>query len=237
MKLYRLNKEVLSFQNKAGEFLKGLTSNDLDQPKNAFLNIHGRIIATFEQMYFPSGTVKDPLGACARLEDCALPDQETCWVILEKPFVRLVQKHLARYLTLSPVRMTVLKKCVYWDCASDQMVLSDRVLPEEVSDDDFAWYRLTHGMPVQGVDYTDEFVLNVSETDYVSFSKGCFLGQEPVAKVRNRSRPSRKLVVKFEEDCSAEEKAAMTSVARDPETGRPAGFVFVWNTEKKEETS
>ena len=49
MKLYQLNKIVLNFKNNAVEVLNVLTSNEMDKPQNAFLNIHGRIIATFDQ--------------------------------------------------------------------------------------------------------------------------------------------------------------------------------------------
>jgi len=71
--------------------------------------------------------------------------------------------------------------------------------------------------------------LNVSENDFVSFTKGCFLGQEPIAKVHHRSRPTWKMVVRFEDESSVEEKVKMTSKTSDPGTGRILGFVFVGN--------
>ena len=40
---------VLSIKGSAAGFLNGITSNTLDAPLNAFLNLHGRIIATFRQ--------------------------------------------------------------------------------------------------------------------------------------------------------------------------------------------
>jgi hypothetical protein len=55
------------------------------------------------------------------------------------------------------------------------------------------------------------------------------LGQEPISKVYNRSKPSWKLVVRFEDDCAPEEKGRMTSKMKDPETGKALGFVFVSN--------
>jgi len=80
------------------------------------------------------------------------------------------------------------------------------------------------------VDYqADEFLLNIDESTYVSYTKGCFLGQEPVAKVHNRSKPTRKLVVMFEVECAPEEKPKMTSKIIDPISGRMQGFIFVKN--------
>jgi folate-binding Fe-S cluster repair protein YgfZ len=73
-------------------------------------------------------------------------------------------------------------------------------------------------------------LLNVSEReDLVSFTKGCFLGQEPISKVHNRSKPTWKLVVKSAEDCPPEERSKMTSQAIDPQTKKTRGFVFVKN--------
>ena len=86
-----------------------------------------------------------------------------------------------------------------------------------ISDEEFTLFRLDHNIPLMGIDYqADEFILNVHEYDYVSYTKGCFLGQEPVAKVHNRAQPSRQLIVQFEDQCSPEEAAKMTSKAMDP---------------------
>ena len=49
MKLYPLSRTVLAIHNNAALFLNGLTSNTPDKPRNAFVNIHGRIVATFDQ--------------------------------------------------------------------------------------------------------------------------------------------------------------------------------------------
>ena len=99
-----------------------------------------------------------------------------------------------------------------------------------VSDDEFTLFRLDHHIPLMGVDYqADEFILNVHEHDYVSYTKGCFLGQEPVAKVHNRAQPSRRLIVAFEDLCSPENAAKMTSKIIDPASGRFKGFVLVGN--------
>ncbi|MBP6344212.1 MAG: hypothetical protein KA403_09765, partial [Candidatus Omnitrophica bacterium] len=64
---------------------------------------------------------------------------------------------------------------------------------------------------------------------HVSYTKGCFLGQEPIAKVHNRSKPTWKLVVRPEDESSPEDQAKMTSKTRDPQSGKIIGFVFVKN--------
>ena len=90
-------------------------------------------------------------------------------------------------------------------------------------------FRVVNHIPVQGIDYRDEFLLNISDEEFVSYAKGCFLGQEPISKVHNRSKPTWKLVVRYQDECTEEERQKMTSVVVDPATRRTMGFVFVRN--------
>ena len=210
MRIYRLKKVVLNIKNNMVQFLKGLTSNTLDQPCNAFVNIHGRIIATFDQL---------------RISD------DEFVVLIEQPFIDVVLEHVDRYAKLSGVKIERLERNVYFDLDSDtplessdwmiaqkkgRVLITSRLLKNNIFDEDFTFFRVKNNLPIHGVDYKDDFLLNVSE-DFVSFTKGCFLGQEPIAKVHNRSKPTWKLVVKAEDDCSSEEKQKMTSKVIDPE--------------------
>ncbi len=53
----------------------------------------------------------------------------------------------------------------------------------------FEWLRVEAGTPVYGIDIDDtRFVMEVSKvTRAVSYSKGCFLGQEPIVMARDRA--------------------------------------------------
>ena len=84
MKLYKLNKVILHIKNNAAQFLQGVTSNDLDKPQNAFVNINGRIIATFDQL---------------RLSD------EEIIILIEESFVDGLLKHIDRFVKLSGVKV------------------------------------------------------------------------------------------------------------------------------------
>ncbi|VAX35606.1 tRNA-modifying protein YgfZ [hydrothermal vent metagenome] len=213
MRLYKLDKSVLSFKNNAENFLNGLTSNEMDQPKNAFLNVHGKIVATVDQIK---------------------KGDDEYLLLIEKNFEKDLLTHLDRYTKLSSVKIKKLDKHVYLNLNQTPgagfgqgFLVEDDVLGTCVSEEEYMLFRLQNNMPVQGVDYNHEFLLNVSDTKYVSFTKGCFLGQEPVSKVHNRSQPTWKLIVKFEDECSEEEKSKLTSVVMDPDSGRKMGFVFV----------
>ena len=207
MRLYKLNDRAISVKGNAAGFLNGITSNTLEAPLNAFLNQHGRIIATFRQ---------------ERINDDAF--------MLYVPGIAVdnLLKHLDRYAKLSRVSLTLIDHPVYMDIESMRMVMPPDHQSNGVTDDEFTLFRLNNSIPLMGIDYqANEFILNVHELEYVSYTKGCFLGQEPVAKVHNRSHPTRTLVVRFKDECTPEEQLKMTSMIEDPFQGKLKGFVFV----------
>jgi folate-binding protein YgfZ len=206
-RVYKLPDTVLSIKGNAAGFLNGIASNTLDAPLNAFLNQHGRIIATFRQQRISDDEFAISVPAIAK--DNLL-------------------RHLERYMKLSHVSITPGDQSVFINVDTNQTVWTQEPYANSISDEEFTLYRLNHSIPLMGVDYqADEFILNVHEHDYVSYTKGCFLGQEPVAKVHNRAKPSRKLIVVFEDHYSPEEVAKMTSRIKDPATGRTKGFKFI----------
>ncbi len=224
MKIYKLNKVVLDITNNPSQFLNGLTSNTLDTHKNAFLDVHGKIIATFDQLRINEGEF---------------------FILIERPFVEAVLKHLERFAKLSKAVIQEKDFKVYFDLDGvykigvdefvipqkrGQLVVSRKDFENTISEEEFTLFRLQNNIPVHGIDYHNEMLLNVDEKeDYVSFLKGCFLGQELVAKVHNRSKPTWKLAVKYEDDHSREQRQEMTSRRMDPGTNRIFGFAFVKN--------
>ena len=223
MRLFALNKVVFRISGNAERFLNGLTSNSLDKPRNAFLNQHGRIIATFDQV---------------RTGD------DEFLIVVERSAKDALMYHLVKFLHLNKVDAEHLTLNCYFDLdgsfkpsageyvipqKAGQMVITPQKLQADVSQDEFMLFRLKNNIPLHGVDYTDELVLNIDEYEHVSYTKGCFLGQELVAKVHNRSKPTWKLVVRSEEGLTEEEKVKMTSKILDPRSGKIVGFVFVKN--------
>lgn len=224
MKLYPLaTRAVLAIRNNAAVFLNGLTTNTADKPRNAFVNIHGRIVATCDQY---------------RISD------DEFIIVVERAFVDSLLAHLDKYIRLSGVRIEKLERHVYFDVEGvgelpagslaiaqrkGRMVICEDKLPAGVSDEECTLFRVKNGIPVQGIDFKDEFLLNVGGDEFVSYTKGCFLGQEPLSKVHNRSKPTWKLVVRYQDQCSPEERQKLTSLTVEPATRRPMGFVFVRN--------
>ncbi len=206
IKLYKLPDTVLSIKGNAAVFLNGITSNTLDAPLNAFLNQHGRIIATVRQQ--------------------KISDDEFLISVPTMAQDNLL-KHLDRYVKLAHVSINPSDQSAYIDLDTKQTVWTRAPHADSISDEEFTLFRLNHNIPLMGVDYqADEFILNVHEDNYVSYTKGCFLGQEPVAKVHTRAHPARRLIVAFEDQCSAPQAAKMTSKIKDPKNGRIKGFIF-----------
>ncbi len=210
MRLHKLNRTVIKVQGDGVKFLNGLTSNSLDQMQNAFLNLHGRIISTFFQKQVSA---------------------EEFLIAVPPEAVDPLLAHLDRYARLSGVKLVPTDMKTYFDLdAKDPLLITDEQLPSSVTEEEFTHFRLANDLPLMGVDYqADEFILNVSEHAQVSYAKGCFLGQEPVAKVHSRAKPARKLVVRYADELTEEEQGRMSSKAQDPKSGRIMGFVFVKN--------
>jgi folate-binding protein YgfZ len=224
MRIYRLDKSVLILRNNVGQFLNGLSANSLDRLRNAFVNQHGRVIATFDQIK---------------------TGEDEFLIVVDSSVQANLTSHIQKFLLLNKTSAGPTDRRVYFDLdnaykpgnqeyaipqRAGQMILTLNELEVNVTEDEFTLFRLKNNIPLLGVDYQkDEFLLNVDEHEFVSYTKGCFLGQEPIAKVHNRSQPVRKLVVRAEDQVSDEEKAKMTSKLKDPASGKILGFVFISN--------
>jgi folate-binding protein YgfZ len=93
-----------------------------------------------------------------------------------------------------------------------------RLSPEEVEA-----RRVARGVPKLGVDATeDDLPQEAGMTEAVSFEKGCFLGQEAVAKVRNLGHP-RRVLVSVEADVAL--SAGETVFSDGEEAGRVTSAV------------
>ncbi|MBI3315905.1 MAG: hypothetical protein HYZ87_02900 [Candidatus Omnitrophica bacterium] len=220
MKLFELtSKKILRFSPKACEFLKGYSTQVCEAPKGAFVDLRGRVVALFYQKKIS--------------EDEAL-------VVMESSVVEPTILHLDRYLRLMGTAALPERSRVYFDFeksyvpgsgewvipeAGGQLVLTAKNLKATATEDDYTLFRLKHSIPLQGVDFQDEMLLNIGDEDYVSYTKGCYFGQEIVARVHFRSKPPQKLAVKAEDELGPEAAGRLTSKTFDPGTGKVWGFI------------
>jgi folate-binding protein YgfZ len=64
----------------------------------------------------------------------------------------------------------------------------------EVSDAAFEIARIEAGLPREGVDAGEEYIILESELEAaVSYTKGCYLGQEVIARIHWRGQPAKRL--------------------------------------------
>lgn len=217
MKIYKLSKLALVIKQKDSKLMNDITSNPLDKTKNTILDRYGKIIVSFDQIIINA--------------------DELLIVIQDNLYERLM-KFFNLYLKLSKASIEKTDYNVYFDLNSDykvdkhellisqvkgQLVITKKELENSITAKEFTLFRLKNNIPMQGIDYDQEMVLNVSE-ELASDSKGCYPGQEIVARINTYGQPPKKLTVRYEDQIK--DRKTMTSLAED-DTGKKLGFVFV----------
>ncbi|HIH09567.1 MAG TPA: hypothetical protein HA254_02745 [Candidatus Diapherotrites archaeon] len=186
---------VLRISGNAEKTLNGITSNTLDAPRNAFLDIYGKIVATFYQQRL-NGEIFIALPAKSLSASLA---------------------HLKPYAAIGKAMVETTQLQAYYLPEEDTMEMPGFKIPErqgcvliapnlpmalnQMDDDEFTLLRLERGISMQGIEFENEMIMNTDWKDAVSFSKGCYLGQEIVSKISMRGKPPKKLVrVAFEKE-------------------------------------
>jgi aminomethyltransferase len=94
--------------------------------------------------------------------------------------------------------------------------------------DDARVVRIENGKPRYGEDITDTSLPQETQQMHaVSFTKGCYLGQEIVERIRARGHVNRKLVRLEFEGGQAPEGAEIMSSVVSPETGMTVALAYV----------
>ena len=84
-----------------------------------------------------------------------------------------------------------------WLVLGGDEVLDDRPAGEEVGEEELERWRIESGIPRWGREIDEQILpaeAGLDET-HISFSKGCYPGQEPIARQRYRGKVNRKLRV------------------------------------------
>lgn len=201
--VYRLDYIILKFSNHPERIFSGLTSNSLDKEKNAFIDNIGRTVTAFFQMK------KD----------------DEIYIALPKQNYDKLMSHLEKFLKLTKVKIDKMDFNIYFTLKKEkaELVFSDNIIAtkkelKNAREEEFNSYRLKNNIPLPGIDFNNEMILNVSE-DFVSYSKGCYLGQEVIARVKYLGKPPKKLAVTEGEKVTS--KAAVN--------GKTKGFGFIKN--------
>jgi folate-binding protein YgfZ len=94
-----------------------------------------------------------------------------------------------------------------WLVLGGDEVLDERPDGDEVSPEEFERWRIEAGIPRWGAEIDDRILpaeAGLTET-HVSFTKGCYPGQEPIARQHYRGKLNRRLrMLELEDDAAAE---------------------------------
>ncbi len=224
MRLYRLNASVLELSPRASDFLKAYATQTPEASRGAFIDAKGKAVAVYNLLR---------------------PDPQRALIVVARDRVEPLQNHLKKYLFLTDNRLELTGLNSYWHLTgtagpgpgggefvirgggqAGAVFLSPRPLEAVVTEEEFKNFRLDHSISVQGIDFDEPMLLNLADPGLVSFEKGCYLGQEIMARVHYKGRPPLKLEVVDESACPLDLRASMTSKSADPATGRVRGFVF-----------
>jgi len=119
-------------------------------------------------------------------------------------FLLLTEPELGEVVRTELVRMRFAAKAEIepeahesWLVLGGEEVLDDRPAGEEVGEEQLERWRIESGIPRWGREIDDRILpaeAGLDET-HISFSKGCYPGQEPIARQRHRGKVNRKLRV------------------------------------------
>ena len=187
-------------------FLDATTTQDLSglKPEHSaltcMLDEKGRILAELRATALPDGTVlidaeqaaRDAitgwLAKVAPLSGCEVVDETSRWTMIAVRGARA-----AEHIPGDAIAIEVDWGLTGYDVIADAPVEVDGV---SMSAADYEAARIAAGRPRFGVDFDD--TTHIAETPLiaraVSFTKGCYPGQESVARVQNLGRIRKRLV-------------------------------------------
>jgi len=178
------------------QFLQGLLTNDVTGPLPAYaalLSAQGKTM--FDMIVWP--------GPASEHGDTILLDYESA--VADDLVKRLSLYRLRRKIDIARDESL----SVHWSAEADDNHPADPRLPalghrwfaeaddSEAADDGWRAHRLSHGVPEGQAELADILWLetNAVELNGVSFSKGCYIGQENTARMNWRQKVNRRLVV------------------------------------------
>jgi len=178
------NKVAFKFSNNAAKFLNGITTNTPDKETTAFLDRFGKLIAFAHQL-----TIDD-----------------TIYILIEKNFENNFTEHIDSYIKFTKTKMDKMIQPVLHIIGTDNIgsihfpeslgyyTLAYKADIKEISEEDYNRIRIENNIPIQGIDFNNEMFLSLGLTSAISFEKGCYLGQEVMARVDSMGQANRKIV-------------------------------------------
>ena len=187
----------------------------------AFCDVKGRVITDFTAVLTAETRV------LMRVNDRVAP---------------LLQQHLAKFLMFSKTKMAVLDwqcwgcknsvdtegatVCILRDDGYCEVWSSNKTEPEQaISPEEWLAFRLARGVARIEEQSVGEYLpqdLNYDLKGYIDFDKGCYTGQEIIARLHYRGQPKRRLSLLA---VKSSEQPRCTEKVIDSSTGKAVGSV------------
>ncbi len=193
----KLNKTLLKLSAfNVEKTIKAISTNETTKPKNAFIDNFGRLVALVDQKII---------------------DRDNCYLLMESSVYESFAKHCEKYFKLARIKTEVMQLQAFHVFSTTKLVgdlrfqqpfgyitlLAENELHllqplQEISvefKELYDIFRLENNYTIQNIDFTSQMFLETNWDDLaVSYTKGCFLGQEILARVHNLGKPAKKLV-------------------------------------------
>ena len=208
-------------------FINGITTNEMTKHTNAFLDTFGRLIAVVDQTF---------VG-------------EDLYVVLEEKYEQAFLEHMNKYIKFVKAHMEKVALKVVHIIGKEG--LGEMTIPKaigylallkgvsalqqlkELSDKDYTTIRIENNISIQGIDFDNNMFLETNMDDTISYTKGCYLGQEVMSKVHNLGKAPKKLVRMVFDDLpekvtrDGEDVGTITSSCFSPKYNKFLAFVML----------
>lgn len=225
-----LDKTVLKITGDVRKLILGISTNKTVDGKNALIDRFGKLIVLFDQAFVGNDV----------------------YLVFEKEFNQRFYEHTNNLIKLSNCNVKSLALKAFHVFSEKKLngiaipqrigylLLSEEILDlPELNDDEYRRILVENNISRQGIDFDREMLLNLNWNEIISFTKGCYIGQEIMARVHNLGKPPLKLVRILNENSLKKinlegKNINITSECYSEKYNGYIGFVLIPNKEFKD---
>lgn len=183
----QLDKVVYKISNNAVKFIDSITTNEMSKSSNAFITRLGKLIALVDQK-----VINDEVYVVLEEKyEKEFLDNLNIFIRISKSKVEKLNFKVVHIINLNLEGIKIDKEIGYLLLLEDLDSLKEL---NKISDEVYNIIRIENDISIQGIDYDDNMFLETNMDRAISYTKGCYVGQEIMARVHNLGKPSKKLV-------------------------------------------
>ena len=182
-----LDKIAYKISNNAVKFIDSITTNEMNKSSNAFITRLGRLIALVDQKI-----INDEVYIVLEEKyEKEFLDNINMFIRISKSKAEKLNLKVIHAINLDIDGIKIEKEIGYLLLLEDLDSLKDF---NEISDEIYNIIRIENDISIQGIDYDNNMFLETNMDRSISYTKGCYVGQEIIARVHNLGKPAKKLV-------------------------------------------